>query len=174
MFPKPNLLLACGLLAGVVACSKDPEVAKRKHFRTRYVRSPRGSCAGGYPYRNAVNVDPRFGEARLKLAETYISLGELRNALAESVRAADLMPDNVDAQLKTGALLLASGSFADARSRADNVLAIAPSNVDAQILRGNALVGMRHLDGALSQLEQAIGMTRIAPRATLISAHSSK
>src|SRR5687767_8160843 len=43
-------------------------------------------------YRNAIQQDPRFGEARLKLADALASLGDVRNATREYVRAADLIP----------------------------------------------------------------------------------
>src|SRR5204863_10095336 len=45
-------------------------------------------------YRKAVQVDPNFGKARLKLASSYAAVGDGPNALREYARAADLMPDN--------------------------------------------------------------------------------
>ena len=39
-------------------------------------------------YRNAIQQDPKFGEARYKLAETYAKLQDPRNAYREYIRAA--------------------------------------------------------------------------------------
>ena len=47
-------------------------------------------------YRNAVARDASFGEARFKLAGAYAETGDVKNALREYVRAADLLPKNVD------------------------------------------------------------------------------
>ena len=56
-------------------------------------------------YRNAVGKDPMFAPARLKLAEAYMRQGNGAGALAESVRAADLLPNDAEAQVKAGSLL---------------------------------------------------------------------
>ena len=66
-------------------------------------------------YRNALQQDPRFGEARLKLAETYEKLNDRQNAYREYIRAADLLPTNVEVQVKAAALLLATRQFEDAK-----------------------------------------------------------
>ena len=51
-------------------------------------------------YTNALRLDPKFGQAHLKLAETYEHTQNYAGALAEYVRAADALPDDRDAQLK--------------------------------------------------------------------------
>src|SRR5262245_11456186 len=82
-------------------CGKDPEVAARE-----YIKSGDGYVAQGkYPeavvqYANAVQQTPRNGEARSKLADAHTKTGEAAKALAEYVRAADLLPQDAQAQLK--------------------------------------------------------------------------
>ncbi len=62
-------------------------------------------------YRNAVKSDPMSGEARKKLGEAYLKAGNGNGALSELVRAADLLPRDIEAQLAAGRILLqASGS----------------------------------------------------------------
>jgi cellulose synthase operon protein C len=106
--------------------------------------------------RNAVDKDPMLAPARLKLAEAYLRQGNGAGALAESIRAADLLPKDATAQLKAGALLLAAGRLDDAKARADKVLAANSKNVEAIVLRANSLAGLRDLDGALEQMQQAL------------------
>ena len=65
------VVLAVSLAAA--GCRKDPEFAKQEYLKSgdRYMES--GKVAEAIvQYRNAVQQDPRFGEARLKLAEAYI------------------------------------------------------------------------------------------------------
>src|SRR4029453_7552411 len=76
-------------------CRKDPEFAKQEYLKSgnRYMES--GKVAEAIvQYRNAVQQDPRFGEARLKLAKAYVKVGDGRRSYAEYVRAAGLLPNN--------------------------------------------------------------------------------
>lgn len=109
-------------------------------------------------YRSAVQLDPRFGEARYELAEAYLKTNDVAKALDEMVRAADLMPDNVDVNLKAGSLLLLAQSYEDASARADLVLAKDSKNVQAQLLKGSAAAGLKDFDAAFAELDEAIKM----------------
>src|SRR6186713_720360 len=83
-----------------IACT-SPEVQKRRHFErgNEYAAAKKDEFAV-VEYANAVRLDPKFGEARLKLAETYERMNNLRAAWPEFVRAADALPDNRDVQIK--------------------------------------------------------------------------
>ena len=84
--------------ACVAACSRDPETAKREYLASgdRYFAEKKYSEAI-VEYRNALQRDAKFGDARMKLTDAYLATGDIRNALGESVRAADVLPNNVDA-----------------------------------------------------------------------------
>ena len=157
---KLHLVAAAALLCSLsisAACSKDPEVAKREYLRS----GDQYSTAKKYKeaiieYRNAVQQDPKFGEARLKLAEAYEQTGDLQNAYGEYIRAADLLPSNVAAQVKATNMLLLAGQFEDAQARADKALAVDANSVEAQIAKGSALAGLKNMDAAVTQIEGAI------------------
>ena len=70
MFSTPRARLV-GLALLLTACS-SPEEQKQRHFEqgNAYVAEKRDDFAV-IEYANAVRIDPKFGEARLKLAETY-------------------------------------------------------------------------------------------------------
>src|SRR5689334_11363876 len=118
-------------------CSKNPERVKAEAFANgeKYFEAQQYKEAS-VEYRRAIQADPNFGNARAKLGETYIRIGELSAALRETVRAADLLPTRADVQIRAGNLLLAAGKFEDARTRADRVLSSSPQNVEALVLRG--------------------------------------
>ncbi len=107
-------------------------------------------------YRNAVQIDPMFAEARTRLAASYEQSGDRANAFREYVRAADLSPTDVALQLKAAAYLLGAGRVDDALQRAEAVLKQQPGNIDAHILRGNALGGLNNFDEALKEMEEAL------------------
>jgi tetratricopeptide (TPR) repeat protein len=140
-----------------VSCARDPEVAKREYVQSgdRFLREKKVKEAI-VQYRNALKQDPRFGEARFRLAEAYVADADWKRAGREYVRAADLLPKDVAAQLKAGHVLLFARQFQDAATRAHNALALDRRNVEAQVLLGNALAGLRDVDGAIEEIQEAI------------------
>jgi tetratricopeptide (TPR) repeat protein len=95
-----RLLLALAVTISAGACSKDPEVEKREFLASAQQHARNGKVPEAIvQYRNAIAVDPKFGEARLELGLLLEKQGDLAAAASELVRAADLLPNNVDAQL---------------------------------------------------------------------------
>lgn len=145
------------LTIGATACSENPETAKREALARGNGLFDKGQYSEAViEYRRAIQFDARYGEAHLKLAETYLKAGDGGNAIREFVRAADLLPNDSELQVKAGNFLLATGRFDDARVRAEQVLKTNPKSAAAHVLRGNALAGLKDLDGALSDMEAAI------------------
>ena len=154
--------LLVAVLAVSAGCAEDPAVRKQQYFESgnRYFEQAQYAHAI-IEYRNAVDIDPRFGDARARLAEAYARSGDLRNAFGEYVRAADLLPERIDVQLTAGVYLLAAGRAEDALARADAAIAREPQNIQAHVLRGNALAGQKSVDEAIAAIEEAI---RIDPQ----------
>ena len=107
-----TVLAAIAIAMTAAACSKDPQKAKVEYFESgnRYFDQKKYQEAV-VEYRNAIQQDPKYGEARYKLAETYAKLDDARNAYREYIRAADLLPANAEAQLRAGTLLLLAGQY---------------------------------------------------------------
>jgi tetratricopeptide (TPR) repeat protein len=145
------------LLTGAVACSGDPESAKRAYMESgdRYFQQKKYREAI-VEYRNVVRLDPRSGEARRQLATSYLHTGDPLNALREQVRAADLLTSDARVQVEAGNMLLLVGRFEDAKARAQQALALSPRDVRAQILLGNAHAGLKEFDWAIKEIEEAL------------------
>jgi tetratricopeptide (TPR) repeat protein len=107
-------------------------------------------------YQRAVNIKGGSGLALEKLGVAFMANGDYRRAQHELVRAADLLPTDLDAQLKAGSVLLVVGQFEDAKTRAQKAIDLDPKSVAAQILKGNALAALKDMDGAIAQVESAI------------------
>jgi putative PEP-CTERM system TPR-repeat lipoprotein len=157
--PSPPIVRARRLVAVTLlltACS-SPDEQKQRHFEqgNAYVAQKRDDFAV-IEYANAVRIDPKFGEARLKLAETYERMGNLQAAFPEYVRAADALPDNRDVQIKAAELLLLARRFEDARARATAVVEKNPKDVEAILLRANAMAQLKELDAAVREIEEAL------------------
>ena len=152
-----HALVAVCVTAVALACGKSPEQAKQDYLKSGNTAFDQGKYNEAIiQYRNAIREDAKFGEARQKLAEALERTGDRTRALREYVRAADLLPTNTVLQLKTASLLLGSGQFEDAQTRIDGVLAREPENIEALTLRAGALAGLKNLDAAVAQMEDAI------------------
>ena len=153
-FRLSSLVIVCLIVA---SCTQDQNAAKRKllasgndYFRQKkYVEA-------SIQYSNALKKDPQFGEAEFGLAEAFMAEGDLRRAFGAYIRAADLLPDNVEAQLKAGRLLVNGEYFQEAKTRARGVLKRDPKNVEALELLGNALAGLRSYDDAVGVAGRAV------------------
>jgi tetratricopeptide (TPR) repeat protein len=151
--------LAAMVVIAVGACGKDPEVAKREFMRTGQQYAASGKLKEAIiEYRNAVQQDPRFGEARFALAGVLLKTGDNQGAYGEYQRAADLLHNDANAQMWAGEMNLVAGLFDDARSHADKALAIDAKSVRAQLLKANALAGLKQLDAAVEQAQGAAGL----------------
>ena len=139
------------------ACSRDPQSLKAKHEG----RGDEYAAQKKYPeavieYRNAVQAVPQDGQVRLKLAEALWQAGDRGKGAAEYVRAADLLLERDDVQLKAGNLLLLGGRFDDAKVRAEKALKSKPDSVEAHILLANSLAGLKNIEAAIAEIEEAI------------------
>ena len=154
--PKISLWAAAVAIVLTVGCT-DPSVKKQQYLESGISYFDQANYpAAIIEFRNAIQIDARFGDARKRLGEAYLLVGDARGALDQFVRASDLLPNDVDVQLKAGNLLLAARKPEDAVARADAALKVQPGNIDALVLRGNALAGLRSFDDALESIEQAI------------------
>jgi tetratricopeptide (TPR) repeat protein len=148
-------VLICVL--GTPGCFRDIEKVKREHIERgdRYLKDKNVEAAI-IEYRNAIQQDPRFGEAYRKLAAAYLTRGDGAEAVRAAVSAAEVLPDVPEAQLEAGSLLLLAGKFHEAKGLSEKVLAANPKDVRARVLLGNAAAGLRDLDSAIREFEEAI------------------
>jgi tetratricopeptide (TPR) repeat protein len=147
-----------------IACSKAPERTKQEYFTSgNHYFDEKKYKEAAIQYSNALKQDPRFGEARYRLAEAYAQAGDLAGAYREYLRAADLLPDNSELQVKAATFLLLTGQFEDAKARARQALTKDPNNVKAEIVLGNALARLKDFDNAVIELEEAV---KLEPNAT--------
>src|SRR3954447_10637840 len=102
----PLMLAGFIVLVECAACSPDPHAAMLKYAKSGDDYAAAGKHAEAIiQYRNALEKEPRAGEVRVKLAETYLKRGDLARGAQEYIRAADVLPDP-KVQLKAGVLLL--------------------------------------------------------------------
>lgn len=143
--------------AALLTACTDPQIKKQRYLESGNNFFDKKMYAEAIvEYRNAVSVDATFGEARKKLADALAISGNAPAAFDQYIRAADLLPNDIDAQIDAGTLLLGARRPQDALQRAEAALKIDPNNVQALVLRGSALSGLSSNDEALKAIEGAI------------------
>jgi cellulose synthase operon protein C len=150
----PSSLVLLILLA---ACTRDPAAVKADAIR----RGDDLVARRQYPraveaYQAAVKSDPSDGEARLKLAKAHLSAENWSDAASEAVRAADVLPGNVEAQRLATTMLLAQDRFGEAAERALALVRAHPEDPAALVLWGNATARLHASTWALHKLPAAI------------------
>jgi tetratricopeptide (TPR) repeat protein len=143
------------ILLGLTACSKPSAETHLRRANDLLAQSRTREAI--VEYRVAAQLSPKRGDVRMRLSQAYERIGD-REMVTEAVRAADLLPQDVDAQLRAGRLLLAGRAFEDAKARAEKAIVLAPRDPKALILLGNVMAGMKDFDGALTDYQDAIAL----------------
>src|SRR5439155_24314089 len=98
---KSVMGVAIGVVLLVVACTTREDALQHVRSGDRYVESDQYGDAI-VEYRRAVQLQPLLAVAHSKLAEAYARTNNPPDAIKEAIRAADLLPADIDAQIKAG------------------------------------------------------------------------
>jgi putative PEP-CTERM system TPR-repeat lipoprotein len=109
-------------------------------------------------FKLAIEADPTRADFHSALADTHFRLRDGSAALREATIAADMLPNDVMAQVRAGNLLLLAESFEDAKSRAEKALKLDPTRLEALVLLANSMVGLKNLDSALEEFQEAVAL----------------
>jgi tetratricopeptide (TPR) repeat protein len=135
-------------LALLTACTRDPNVVKRKFVESANKYFQRGKYReASIMYRAALRKDARFGEAYYGEGQSQLKLGDSFLAVVNLRRAIELMPDGAlrnDARVKLGDLLvryleqvkLDRQILGEAASLSDELIALDPHAFDSLKLKG--------------------------------------
>jgi len=179
--PRANWLAVVAMLAAV-ACTQDPEAAKRNLLNTgeKYFKAGKYKEAS-ILYRKAIQKDRRFGPAYYRLALTELELGRIAEAVAALERATELEPRNEDAFGKLADLYLAiyfaNQSAAQEileklRQLAERAQASIPDSFDLLRVQGFLALTDKNYDAAIARFEAASGRRPTDGRAALGLAES--
>jgi tetratricopeptide (TPR) repeat protein len=160
------LLLALVL----VSCRSNPTVAKNRYLESGNKYFQRGRYSEALiQYQNAIKIDPRFGPAYSKLAQTYLKVKPQNGsgAYRAFLRAIELLKDNQayqdeykQALIKVSQILLTAASsdktnrqqyLEEAGKHSDELLKRDPNSFEAHALQGdlNAVRAQVELEGLI-------------------------
>lgn len=153
------ICLCCMLLVPffILSCS-DPEKKKQQHYSKamEFIQKDEANSAI-IELRNAIQLDPKFAEARYQLGLLHLKAGQMKDAFGQLKRAADLDPANLDAGVKVAEFLLLSKNTEESRKYAEQVLKTDPANNDGLALLANLELAAGNHDAALKALDSVKG-----------------
>ncbi len=162
---KPSAVVCTALLFLSVACTRDPDVIKRRYVETGNKYFERGKYKeASIMYRSALRKDARYGEAYYRLGLTYLKTGEWQQAVPAFRRAVELQPDNDDARARLADLYvmayLADGRrprqvYEEIKDLAQQMLRRNPNSYDGLRLMGYLAWGDRDLKLATDYFTRA-------------------
>jgi putative PEP-CTERM system TPR-repeat lipoprotein len=152
-----GLLASLAVFLLVVSGCASSEAKKKELFENgKRLAAEKRYVEAILQFRNALQLDDKYADARVQLAEALAMSGNPEGAYSEYQRAADLLPNDPAVQTRAATLLFMAGQFEDVRTRVQAVLKKNPKDIDAQLLYANALVGLKDLEGGVKQIEEAI------------------
>jgi len=161
-----HILCLVGCVGALAAsCSRDSQVLRDAHFQKGETYFKEGKLAeASVEFRTALQYDARMGTAYFRLGEIAEKQEDATGAFREFIRAAELLPSDIEAQLQAANYLMASRQFEDARTKALKAVELDPKNVEALILVGNASAGLKNFDRAIEELQAAQKLDVTDPR----------
>jgi tetratricopeptide (TPR) repeat protein len=152
-------MLLITVLLTIAGCSRDPQVRKQKYFQSgqRYFEQ------GKYPeaiiqFSNAIQVDPRFGDAQYQLARSYLKMEHWRQAYDTLTRTLELRPDNYQARLDLANLLIAAHDPKQAQEHTNILLEKQPGNAPVHDTAAHVLAALGDPQGAIQETQKAINL----------------
>lgn len=141
----------------LIGCSTSPEEKKTAHYQKgmEYVNAGEYRAAV-IEFRNAVQIDPSFAEARYQLGLAYLKTEQPGNALGELERAASLDPSNKDALIKAAELYLLARQIDKSRELIQKMIAAEPGFSDAHALLARAELAEGRREAARKAITRAL------------------
>jgi len=112
-------------------------------------------------FREALEIDPALGEARLGLGRALAAQGRDGRAREQFIRAGELLPGDPAVQLLAARALVTERRFTDASLTAANALRVAPDSVEARVMLAIATAG---LTGLSTSVAEVFGSLALDPR----------
>ncbi len=147
------------ILVVIAGCGISPEEKKAAHYQKgmAYINSGEYRAAV-IEFRNAVQIDPAFADARYQLGLAYLKTDQPGNALEELERAASLNPSNIDARIKVAEIYLAAQNTGESIKALEELISSNPGFSDAHALLARARLVEGRTAPALEAINRALAL----------------
>jgi len=116
-------------------------------------------------FRKAIQVNPRYAIAYVKLSLALAAQGNLDGAVAQAGKAVEIDPNLAEAHFNLSGFLAAKGRLAEALPECLEAVRLAPTQSDAQSRAGALLLAAGKPEEALDRLKEAVRLGTTDPTA---------
>lgn len=143
---KTKVIIGVALILILAACS-GADSRKLKYFeRGNELVAEKNFEKAQLEFKNALQIDPKYVDARFALAETLQRLNEWRPAVQHYLAVLELEPDHAGAKVNMAQIYLMAGDTGRAYEMVEEVLQLDPNNASALATRG----GIHQRNGVLT------------------------
>lgn len=155
-FTRSARILLVVLLALLAACGGSEERLAAHMERGKAFVAERNYEKARLEFKNALQIDEGYVDARFELAQVLENLQQWRQAVAHYLRIIEDNPEHVGAKVRVGKLYLLARAFDEVQKQIDDTLALDPNNADALALRASMKVQQEDFEGAIADLNAAL------------------
>jgi tetratricopeptide (TPR) repeat protein len=174
--------VAFATLLGLISCSRDPAVVKKRYYESGNKYFDKGLYKpASIQYRNALKQDPKWGPAHYKLGLTHMALRDVSQAVNSFRRAYQTLskdsPEYQDCMVKLTEIFLSAGRgepqlMEDVKTYTKELLDRDPNSFDGHRLVGDMYYAEaskafqdKHVEEGQKKLDDAITEYRLAAAA---------
>ena len=152
-----TLIVVCSALAFYFFKAESPQQARERYFARgrQYVingKSPEAVIM----FRNAIQIDPSFAEARYELGVALMQRRDFPGAFREFRRAVELNPGMVKARHQLGSLYLLERNITLAKEQLAKIIEQDPNAFEARYLAAALALVENDPDKALKEMREAL------------------
>lgn len=170
MVRRNGLMMMALALMFLAACSGPDEKKARFYNKAKLLLDKGELVKAGLELKNAIQIDPKFGDAHYLLGQVELRRGNFGSAYGEFGKAVELTPQNLDAQAQLGKLLMMKGEPDKARQKAELVLKADPRHAEGLLLQAGLLLADKQWSRAASRLSEMVAQGLSRPEAYLMLA----
>lgn len=150
------LILMCSALALYFFKYERPEQARDRYFaRGRQYATEGKSAEAIIMFKNAIQIDSNFGDARQELGLALTQRGEFPQALAEFHRAVELNPTLIKSRHQLGSLYLLQRNITPAKEQLSEIRKQNPNALESRFLGAAIALVENDPDRALKEMREA-------------------
>mgnify|MGYP003835723115 FL=1 len=154
---KARLLLMGLLFCALVLGCSGPEEKKARFLAKGQALYEKGEyVSAALELKNALQIDPKFAEARYQLGLVEAAQKNYRNALGHLLKAVELDPAHAAARIEVGKIYLGARLPEKALEEVETVLAADPQNAEALLLKAAIWVAQERFDQVRPYLERLL------------------
>ena len=110
--------------------------------------------------RKAINLEPDKSAPRLRLAQIYMDMGMMAEAVEECNRALLFQSNDLAVYNQLAKLYIANGAPAEAAAQCKEIVRLDPQNIDARLTLGDLYWNQAKLDDAMNTYQEVV---KLAP-----------